>query len=326
MQTPADTPIALRAVRGFHVGGEAAALHGLPVTTLAAVPGGPVRQSDPNGHYQAGQLYAQHFQLAAPRFPVPLLLWHGGGLTGACWEDTPDGRPGWHDAFLRAGWSTVLSDAPERGRASWARFPEIVPDAPEHRTLEQAWTMFRFGPAGGYSPDPAARRSFPGQQFPIEAADQLAKQFVARWASSTAMTRAAYAALLRRVGPGVIVAHSQGALFAQQAALDLPGHVKALVLVEPAGAPAADPAPGGAPIPTLVLWGDHFAASPIWRDSYRPNAERWLAAWRAAGNPVEVIDLPARGVPGNSHMLMMDRNSAAIAGQVQDWLAARIPG
>ena len=42
---------------------------------------------------------------------------------------------------------------------------------------------------------------------------------------------------------------------------------------------------------------------------------------QSAGAKVEMMDLPARGIAGNSHMLMMDRNSDQIAGLVQAWLA-----
>lgn len=45
----------------------------------------------------------------------PLLLWHGGGMTGKSYETTPDGRPGWLSYFIRSGWKTYLSDAVERG-------------------------------------------------------------------------------------------------------------------------------------------------------------------------------------------------------------------
>ena len=54
-----------------------------------------------------------------------------------------------------------------------------------------------------------------------------------------------------------------------------------------------------------------------------PGAWRALAAVRAAGGSVDVVDLPAAGIRGNSHMIMMDRNSDEVAALVQDWLVAR---
>ncbi len=319
-----DDIIALRAVRGFHVGGEQVALSGLPVAQIVAIPGSAPRPSDPNGHYQVGQLYVQRFELAAPRAPVPLLLWHGGGLSGVTWEDTPDGRPGWLDFFLRHGWECWVSDAVERGRASWARYPEINPGPPEHRPIDQAWGMFRFGPDGGYSPDPARRQCFPGLRFPVAAADAFEKQFVARWTTSNAAAQRAYDALVRRAGPCVLLAHSQGGRFAMQAAATAPQLVRALVLIEPAGGldpQVVSPAPLRG-VPTLVVWGDFHAQSASWQ-SHRARAERWFAAVREAGGQIDVLDLPAHGVHGNSHMLMMDDNNDAIAARVQDWLAGR---
>jgi hypothetical protein len=35
------------------------------------------------------------------------------------------------------------------------------------------------------------------------------------------------------------------------------------------------------------------------------------------------IDLPKTGVRGNSHMLMMDRNSDIVAQMIQDWMVAK---
>ena len=36
-------------------------------------------------------MYVQYVRLAEPRSPVPLLMWHDGGMTGVNWETTPDG-------------------------------------------------------------------------------------------------------------------------------------------------------------------------------------------------------------------------------------------
>ena len=103
-------------------------------------------------------MYVQYVRLATPRAACPLLLWHGGGMSGASWESTPDGRPGWQTFFLRAGFDTYVSDAVERGRASFAPFPQIYPEAPYFRTARELWEdTFRFGPAGSSAPDPALR-------------------------------------------------------------------------------------------------------------------------------------------------------------------------
>jgi hypothetical protein len=64
---------------------------------------------------------------ASPSLPV--LLWHGGGMTGFTWETTPDGRPGWLWRFLQAGYEVMVSDAVERGRSSWAMFPQVYKEA-----------------------------------------------------------------------------------------------------------------------------------------------------------------------------------------------------
>jgi len=38
---------------------------------------------------------------------------------------------------------------------------------------------------------------------------------------------------------------------------------------------------------------------------------------------VDVVDLPKAGIKGNSHMIMMDRNSDQVAELIQKWLADR---
>jgi pimeloyl-ACP methyl ester carboxylesterase len=318
---PPATGIMLRSVQGYHVGGSRVSLSGLPVKEVQVSPGGPSRKSDPNGDYEVGQLYVQKFLLTAPQAPYPLMLWHGGGLTGATWENTPDGRSGWHEYFMHQGHDTLVSDSVERGRASWARYPEINHGEPEHRTINQAWNLFRFGPDGGYAADPTQRKVFANTQFPIDAVEQFQKQFVARWTTSDALAQKAYNALVQKECPCVILAHSQGAVFAFQAALSAPERVKAVIVIEPTGAP--DPSKSDLAvlraIPHLAVWGDHFQDAALWR-SYRSNATKYLDAIKAVGSKVDVIDLPAKGIHGNTHMMMMDHNSDQIAEMVQDWI------
>jgi pimeloyl-ACP methyl ester carboxylesterase len=321
MPHEANRPIVLKSVRGYHIGGQSKTVSGLRSREVQLVPNGPIFKSDPNGDHQVGQLYVQHFALAEPRAEYPLLLWHGGGLTGVTWETTPDGRSGWHEFFMHAGHDTYVSDAVERGRASWARYPQLNPGEPEHRTINQAWGTFRFGPEGGYDTAPERRQFFTGGRFPERAINQFAKQFVARWTTSNSWAQKAYDELVRTTGPCVILAHSQGAVFGFNSAQAEPNLVKAVILIEPGAAPNPlqfDPK-RVRHVPHLVVWGDYISKSPLWQ-RYRANVESYTSALAAAGCSVDTIDLPSLNIRGNTHMLMMDDNSDEIASIINVWM------
>ena len=311
-------------VGSFHIGGRQVTLSGLPTKEIVFTAGAPPAKVDPNGEFAVEQMYVQYVKLAQPKARVPILLWHGGGLTGVTWETKPDGKPGWQQFFLNAGYDVYVSDAVERGRASWARYPEIFKSEPMFRTKKEAWELFRIGPADSYATDPAKRRTHAGTQFPVEAFDQFGKQGVPRWATNDASTQAAYDALVQKVCPCVIVVHSQGGNFAFNAALKAPDKIKAVIAVEPSGAP--DPAKSNlAPVkavPHLFVWGDYLGEQDLWK-RLTPNIDRYEAALRAQGGIADRLDLPKLGQRGNSHMLMMDRNSDAIAQLIQDWMNKR---
>ena len=319
-------PLRVEEIGSFHLGGRMIRLEGLPLRERVSTPGGPVHHIDPNGEMIAGQLYVQFVRLAPPKAAAPVLLWHGGGMTGATWETTPDGRPGWQMAFLRAGFDTYVSDAVERGRASFAPFPEVYPEAPYFRTARELWEdTFRFGPLGSWHADPAGRQPYPGLRFPLAAFETFLGQCVPRWGCNDALTQAAYDALVARLDPGLIIlTHSQGGNFGLTAALHAPARVRAVISLEPSGAP--DPAAADAAslrgVPHLFLWGDNWQENPFWAKS-RPSAEHWRDALLAAGGDVTWIDLPARGIQGNSHALMADDNSDEIAAIVLEWFAER---
>ncbi|MDO9710499.1 alpha/beta fold hydrolase [Paracraurococcus lichenis] len=320
-QGAGEPPIALRAMGSFHIGGREAVVTGRPVKEVALVPGSVPARIDPNGTYQVEAMYVQYHLPAAPRGAVPLLLWHGGGLTGVTWESTPDGREGWQQYFLRWGWATYVSDAVERGRAGWAMSPEIFQGDPVFLTKQDPWERFRIGAGPGSW---RTRTALPGTQFPIDAYDAFMRQVVPRWTTTDAAQLAAYRALLRQVGPAVVLAHSQGGLFACRAAQAEPAQVRALVLLEPSGFGEATPEALGAlrGIPVLALYGDFIDQDARW-PAIRQRGLDFYEKLRAAGGAVEVVSLPERGLRGNSHMMMMDRNNQAVAQVVQDWLAAR---
>ena len=75
-------------------------------------------------------------------------------------------------------------------------------------------------------------------------------------------------------------------------------------------------------VPVLMLYGDFIEGDARW-PAIRARGVAFAEAVRAAGGSVDVVDLPARGIRGNSHMIMMDRNSDVVAALVQDWLVGR---
>jgi pimeloyl-ACP methyl ester carboxylesterase len=319
-----DGPIVLRDMGSFHVGGRVVVVSGKPVTEIQRTPTGPLTKLDPNGTYQVEQAYVQYFLPAKPRGAVPLLLWHGGGLTGASFETTPDGRPGWLNYFVRQGWDTYNSDAVERGRSGFAS-PEVFAGQPIFLTKTDPYERFRIGGgAGTYNDDPAKRKLLPGNRFPAEAYDDFTRQLVPRWLTTDTAVTDAYIALVDRVCPCVIVVHSQAGLFAFKAAQARPEKVKALVVVEPAGIGDADKAAALKAIPVLAVFGDYFDVDARWA-ALRKTAETYFDQIRAAGGSVRVADLPQVGIRGNGHMLIMDRNNLEVAGLIQKWLAEQ-PG
>src|SRR4051812_40674228 len=321
--TRADERIVLRGMGSFHVGGRLVALTGLPVKEVVFAPGGVPAKVDPNGVYQVEQMYAQYFLPQNRRGKVPLLMWHGGGLTGVTYETTPDGREGWLNHFLRRGWDVYNSDAVERGRSGWAQYPEIFRTEPVFLTTANPFERFRIGAgAGSWDDEPARRKVLPGSQFPVEAYMSFVRQNVPRWTSTDAPTIAAYVELVDKVGPAVLLVHSQAGQFGFKVAQARPDKVKAIVAVEPAAAGDPEKAAALAGIPSLMVFGDYIEQDARW-PKIRENDLAFAEKVRAAGGPVDVIDLPKHGIRGNSHMVMMDKNSAQVADLIQDWLVSK---
>lgn len=322
LSTAAAQPVAVREIGSFHIGGREVTLSGLPTREIVFTPGAPPFRVDPNGQFEAEPMYVQYTRLANPRARYPLLMWHGGGLSGVTWESTPDGRPGWQMFFLRQGHDVFVSDAVERGRAGWSRYPEIYSTEPFFRAKSEAWTLFRIGRE--WNPDATQRVAFTGNRFPVLAFDQFMRQGVPRWATNDAATQRAYDALVQRVCPCVIMVHSQGGNFGFTAALNAPDKVRALIAVEPSGSPdlARVDVTRLRNIPHLFVWGDFLEEQALWAQIL-PRLIRYKDALTNARVPVDWLSLPGQGITGNSHMLMMDTNSDQIAGLVQQWMARR---
>jgi pimeloyl-ACP methyl ester carboxylesterase len=316
------SPITLRGMGSFHIGGRLVEVTGKPVREVTFGAGGVPAKLDPNGLYQVEQMYVQYFLPKDRKGKLPLLMWHGGGLTGATYETTPDGREGWMNMFIRKGWDTYVSDAVERGRSGFAP-PDIWKGEPAFLTNANPWERFRIGPGpGSFDRDPAKRKVNPGSQFPIEAYDNFVKQVVPRWTNTDDAIIAAYIELVDKLCPCVILFHSQAGAFGFKVAQARPDKVKALIAVEPAVAGDKDKAAAIKDIPVLMMFGDFIPQDTRW-PKMRANDLDYVAAVRAAGGKVDVVNLPEIGIKGNSHMLMMDKNNAVTADLIQKWLVEK---
>src|SRR5262245_30231151 len=94
-------PYALRDMGSFHLGGRDVEISGKPVKEVVFTPGGVPAKIDLNGTYAVESMYVQYFLPENRRGAVPLLMWHGGGLTGVSYETTPDGRNGGLKSLVR---------------------------------------------------------------------------------------------------------------------------------------------------------------------------------------------------------------------------------
>ena len=252
----------VKEVGSFHVGGQTAALSGMPTRDVVFSPGAPAIKVDPNGEFAVEQMYVQYVKLAQPKAKVPI-LWHGGGLTGVTWETKPDGKPGWQHYFLNAGYDVYVSDAVERGRASWARYPETFKSEPMFRTKKEAWELFRIGPSYEVN---GQRVAFEGQQFPIEAFDQFAKQGVPRWVTNDAATQKAYDALVDNFCPASWWCIARAAASDSTPRLPRPTRSRRWWRSSPGRPDPAKVDVGKVKgVPHLIVWGDFRDKVAVWQ-------------------------------------------------------------
>jgi hypothetical protein len=320
IEARSDEVVEVREIGSFYVGGRSVSLRGLPERPRVRRPDAPAEKIDPNGDFETGQIYVQFVKLAKPH-RLPLLLLPGGSVTGVTYETTPDGRAGWQLLFLRRGHSLYIADTAQAGRAPWARFPEINADEPIFRTEQFIWEIFRIGPEGSFAAS-GGPQPYGDTRFPVAAFREFAKQAAPRFRSPREEERKSYDELLARVCPCIVVAHSAAGPLVLEAVIAQPKLVAGVVLIEPSAAPASSEAARATAVPHLFVWGDHLDLSQpegSWAKQYF-GAQRYHDALRAAGGRSTWLYLPDRGIRGNSHMLMMDNNSAEIAELIHEWI------
>ena len=334
-----------------------------------------------DGSPTVGHMYVEFQVPQKLAHPYPVVMIHGGSQTGTNFTGTPDGREGWAQYFLRRGYAVYVVDQVARGRAAqWSQANGPVSAANLTRLEQRFVAPERFN----QWPQAHLHTQWPGAGKPGDPSfDQFyASQFpsLVDFPLQQALNRDATVALLDRIGPAVVLIHSQSGAFAWPIADKRPNLVKAIVAVEPNGPPAHDvefkPTPDWfADNPHLKAYGlvdvpltydppvsdaaplrfvredtadkpDHVRCwaqqeparklvnlqnTPIlivtseasYHAPYDHCTVRYLAQ---AGVKSTFLRLPDVGIHGNGHMMMLEKNSDAIAKEMADWLDRALPG
>jgi pimeloyl-ACP methyl ester carboxylesterase len=186
----------------------------------------------------AGQMYVDVRIPAIQSHPYPIIMVHGGTRSATTYFGTPDGREGWAQYFVRQGYAVYVVDQPGRGRSGYlveSYGPWRVADGEggQRRYLSQAkhklWPQAHLHtqwPGSGAPDDAVTLQMISGYLPEIE--DFTRQQF---------LNRDALVALIDKVGPAILMVHSQAGAFGWPVADARPDHVKAVLAIEPNGPP-----------------------------------------------------------------------------------------
>jgi pimeloyl-ACP methyl ester carboxylesterase len=192
----------------------------------------------PGGTVMTGQMYTEDLTPAKVTHKYPIVLIHGGGGTGATYEKTADGRPGWAYDYAARGFRVYVVDQPSRGRSiqdtkiDGSVVRDTVKSVENRLTLFQDFNMW---------PQARLHTQWPGTGKPGDPAfDNFLATRVTTLADNGKMeelTTHAVLALLDKIGPAIVQTHSQSGAYGWRIADARPKLVKALVQVEPNGPP-----------------------------------------------------------------------------------------
>jgi hypothetical protein len=331
-ETAKSKPLVIQEQGSFAIGG-----------TVLTNPG----SFDSNKPTPAGQTFRGDHAYVFYQTPVnarrlPLVLWHGAGQFSKTWETTPDGREGYQNIFLRRGFGVYVIDQPRRGSAGRSTVATTITPTPD----EQTWfNIFRLGIWPNH---------FPGVQFSRD--PEALNQYFRSMTPNTgpfdmAVISDAVSALFNKIGPGILVTHSQSGGPGWLTAIKNQ-NVRAIVAYEPGSGfmfPEGEVPPpmqssagtleGVAvplsefirltKIPIVVYYGDNIPEQPtanLGEDNWRVRlamARLWRDAVNRHGGDVTLVHLPELGIRGNTHFPFSDLNNLQIADLMSKFLVEK---
>jgi len=293
----------------------------------------------PDGQTLHGDHAYVFYQIPVNARKLPLIFLHGAGQFSKTWESTPDGSEGFQNIFLRRSFGVYVVDQPRRGDAGRSTLPITITPTPDEQTL---FGWFRVG----IWPD-----FFPCVQFPRD--PESLNQYFRQMTPNTGpydgnVISDAVAALFNKVGPGILVTHSQGGGPGWITAIKSQ-NVQAIVAYEPGTnfvfpegeVPLPMPSSAGpleavgvllsdfirlTKIPIVIYYGDNIPKQPSanpGQDGWRVRlamARLWADAVNLRGGDVTVVHLPEIGIRGNTHFPFSDLNNLEIADLLSKYL------
>ena len=274
--------------------------------------------------YMAGQMYVEYQIPKSVRHPYPIVMVHGAGQTGTNFLSTPDDRPGWAQFFLANGYEVYLVDQTGRGRSVYtteAYGPTRPPFDAEGRirnwSAQQEFSLY---------PNAHLHTQWLGTGKP---GDPFFDQFYASQVQLMAdpvktqeYAQQALSALLDKIGPAILLTHSQSGTFGFLVADKRPNLVKGVITVEGGGMPRGFTAVGppqwfeDAP-PPGVTWG--IVSVPITYSPAVTDPNQLTFVQESMAVPGKLVrcwvqSSPARQLPNLQrmpHLLVVGEASAA---------------
>jgi pimeloyl-ACP methyl ester carboxylesterase len=324
--------------------------------------------------YIAGQMYVEYRIPAKQTHPYPIVFVHGGTRSGANWTGTVDGREGWAQYFTRRGYATYVVDQPGRGRSAYVK--EVYGE-PRFADAESAQRRYMQQEKFKLWPQAHLHTQWPGTgEIDDPATRQIIGSFLPEisFPKSVPITNEAMLALADRIGPFIVLMHSQGGPIGWTIADARPDQVKAIVAVEPNGPPGHSLQFVGAPewfkegkidlpyglTPTPIAYSPPIKDGDAmkWAREEKADAPGLAVCWKQAEPARQLVNLKKmpialvtseasyhasydhcivkfmqqagvtpthiklaeRGIHGNSHNMMQEKNSDEIAEVIYAWL------
>jgi len=194
------------------------------------------------------QMYVEYQIPKERKHPYPVVLIHGGGLTGTYMMGTSDDRPGWSTFFLANGYAVYVVDQTGRGKS--ANHTDVygptsrgnAPNLQQRFTAPELYNLWPQAHLHNQWPGSGLIGDVTFDQFYASEVQGIASAEVQQ-----ATMRAASAALLDRIGPAIILTHSQSGPYGWFIADARPQLVKGILAVEPSGPPFYNSNQIGAP-------------------------------------------------------------------------------